>query len=635
MKRRIIAVAGWALLLVLVAEPLAAGKDLGTDVLGNISPKSQLSGGLVDQYPLSAYSLDYHTDVGITQLDGVPPTIAQWAAAQLWSLTSFLVKTVIDLFTWAFSLDLLGGAPGQQGGALAPVANAITSVYENVIGEAWMVVAIVLAGMWGIWKALVQRRYTETAGALALSVVFVLIALFFVYQPERTIGQASGWTNTMSLAFLSGANRGTVDDPAQAKRHVADQLFGAFVYQPWVVLEFGGLRHCVDTDHLDDDGYPRPVSPHDPGRDVCRDHLRQSADGHGGYAPRFLRYPAGSKGRNAEYDALRKGSAPFDPSGQFRGYQVDKTDSPAVDIQQEHGAYQRLTLAVVFFAGVLGAVVLLGFLSLAVILAQVVALVLLGFAPVALVIGIFPRAGHDFFRNWLAKLATAVFIKALYSLVIAIVVAVAAALQASTESLGFLFSFGLQAIFFWAIFAYRKQITARLVAATTGAGYDGRMPQMTVVQRAGDVATRPFVALVGMRGRGGHDGSGRQESALAGSPAQATSNGAAVADGLDHHDSATHPEPLVTRNGSGNADGSLPARTNGPSTASRPAPAANGNDSPLVHHPTDPSAVRARVGPTEPKHELSPRASHEDAMRRARELRERQRKGAEDPRGQS
>ena len=36
-----------------------------------------------------------------------------------------------------------------------------------------MVVAILVAGIWGIWKALVQRRYTETAGALGLSVVFV------------------------------------------------------------------------------------------------------------------------------------------------------------------------------------------------------------------------------------------------------------------------------------------------------------------------------------------------------------------------------------------------------------------------------------------------------------------------------
>jgi hypothetical protein len=111
--------------------------------------------------------------------------------------------------------------------------------------------------------------------------------------------------------------------------------------------------------------------------------------------------------------------------------------------------------------------VLLGFLSLAVILAQIVALVLLGFAPVALVIGIFPGAGHAFFRGWLAKLATAIFIKALYSLVIAIV---AAALASATGELGFLLAFGLQAVFFWAIFLYRKQISARLVAATTGSG---------------------------------------------------------------------------------------------------------------------------------------------------------------------
>ena len=104
-----------------------------------------------------------------------------------------------------------------------------------------------LAGIWGIWKALVQRRYTETVGGSPCRSLFVLIALFFVYQPERTIGEASHWTNTLSLAFLSGANRGTIDDPEQAKLEVADHLFDAQVYQPWVVLEFGGLRHCVDT----------------------------------------------------------------------------------------------------------------------------------------------------------------------------------------------------------------------------------------------------------------------------------------------------------------------------------------------------------------------------------------------------
>jgi hypothetical protein len=637
MKRRVAIMLVGALVLMLLAWPAAVAKDLGTDVLGNISPAPQPggSGALVDRYPLSAFSLDFHTDVGITELDGVPPTIAHWAAAQIWSLTSFLLRTVIDLFTWAFSLDLLGGDPSRpDDGALAPVANAISSLYENVIGEAWMVAAILAAGIWGIWKALVQRRYTETAAALTLSVVFVLIALFFVYQPERTVGEASRWTNTLSLAFLSGANRGTVDDPAQAKRHVADQLFDALVYRPWVVLEFGGLRHCVDTDRLDDDGYPRPVGPHNPARTVCRDHLRQATDGHGGYAQRFLRYPAGSDERNAEYNALRRGEKPEGRAAQFRGYEIDKSDSPAVDIQQEHGAYQRLTLAAVFFVGALGAVVLLGFLSLAVILAQVVALVLLGFAPVALVIGIFPRAGHDFFRNWLGKLATAVFIKALYSLVIAIVVAVSAALASSTESLGFLFSFALQAIFFWAIFLYRRQITARLVTATTGHHYHERLPRMTAVQRAGDIATRPVSALIGSGRRGRGEREHRQQSALAGTATPRPAN--ATAGELDHRDHDAGPPPPVRENGDGpQADlAGVNGRVREPHRLARSIRESGKDAQPRRR---DPSAAPEADTPDRPQRRASarrdedqgpeptPRGAHDDVMRRARELRDEQR----------
>jgi hypothetical protein len=663
MKRRIVLLAGWALGFVALAWPAASARYLGSDVIGNVSPESQVSGGLADQYPLSAYALDYHVDVGLTDPGGVAPMIAHWAAAQLWSMTSFLVKIVIDLFTWAFSLDLLGGDPTTgSGGALAPVSDAIASVYENVIGEAWMVVAILIAGIWGIWKALVQRRYTETAGALTVSVLFVLIALFFVYQPERTVGEASRWTNTMSLAFLSGANRGSLDDPQQAKRQVADHLFESLVYEPWVVLQFGGLRHCVDTGKVDENGYPRPVGPHDPARDVCRDHLKPGQDGHGGYAPRFLRQPAGSDERDAEYDALRKGELPEDPDAQFAGYRVDKADSPAVDIQQAGGAFQRLTVAVVLFLGTLGAVALLGFLSLAVILAQVVALVLLGFAPVALVIGIFPGAGHAFFRGWLAKLATAIFIKALYSLVIAIVVAVSAALAGATGELGFLLAFGLQAVFFWAIFLYRKQISARLVAATTGTGYGERLPRMKAVQRGAEVATRPFSALMaGAAFRRGTQGS-RQESALTGPGGEARGSGGAA----EPQESIAHPN--------GNGNGAAPAvsipttggatlrpapgdplRGNGahhrpspsPAGAAIPAPGqatANGNAQAPRRDParaadTEPARAAdtelARPTPRTPApagkgaaSELSPRAAHEDVMRRARELREQQRAAA-------
>jgi hypothetical protein len=669
MRRRIALVSGWAIGFVALAWPAASARYLGSDVIGNVSPESQIGGGLADQYPLSAYALDYHVDVGLTDPGGVAPMIAHWAAAQLWSMTSFLVKIVIDLFTWAFSLDLLGGDPNTgSDGALVPVSDAIASVYENVIGEAWMVVAILIAGIWGIWKALVQRRYTETAGALSVSVLFVLVALFFVYQPERTVGEASRWTDTMSLAFLSGANRGSLEDPQQAKRQVADHLFESLVYEPWVVLQFGGLRHCVDTGKVDEHGYPRPVSPHDPARDVCRDHLKPGEDGHGGYAPRFLRQPAGSDERDAEYDALRKGELP-EEDRQFAGYRVDKADSPAVDIQQAGGAFQRLTVAVVLFLGTLGAVALLGFLSLAVILAQIVALVLLGFAPVALVIGIFPGAGHAFFRGWLAKLATAIFIKALYSLVIAIVVAVSAALASATDELGFLLAFGLQAVFFWAIFLYRKQISARLVAATTGSGPGEKLPRMKAMQRGAEVATRPFSALVaGAAFRRGSQGA-RQESALTGPAADAPGADASAPEtqnGTPHVNGDTNGHAPVPPQPAGNGAALRPApgdplRPNGtrrpPAPSSAPAGArAGAPDAPDHTHAQStgkPETARPDVLPARDEElarpartagardtasaghgagtELSPRAAHEDVMRRARELREQQRAAARDP----
>ena len=177
-----------------------------------------------------------------------------------------------------------------------------------------MVVAILIAGIWGIWKALVQRRYTETAGALAVSVVFVLIALFFVYQPERTIGQASRWTNTLSLAFLSGRQprharrprtRPSARSPTTSSRRSSTS-------RGWSSSS-AGCSHCVDTDRLDGDGFPRPVSPHDPARDVCRDHLQPGrATGTAATRRGSCASPPGSDERNAEYDALRKGSAPSD-----------------------------------------------------------------------------------------------------------------------------------------------------------------------------------------------------------------------------------------------------------------------------------------------------------------------------------
>lgn len=516
-----------ALVLVLVlglagGAPAGAQEGgLGSDVFGNVMPESRVDGEdrLINRWPVSHYQLDVNIDQGTFGVGNIGPVIFSELAASLWEFTSWLTKLTIDLFTWAFSLDLINGdrgpstagpaSPGEASGALDPVASAVDSLYTNVLGRSWMVAAIIAAGLWGTWKALVQRRYTESAGALAISVIFAVLALWIINSPQATVGVASELSNDMSLAFLGGVTQGDPSNPSEARDDVADTLFDRHVYEPWVVLNFGGLRHCVNTESELDDGYPRPVSPYDPDANVCRDHVERGPDGHGGYASRFLAHPPRSEARTTEFEKLRDGQTPDeddDSLGAAGGsdaggaYEVDKSDSPAVDIQQAGGAYQRLALAGLVALLNLGVVVLLGFLSLAIILAQVLALVLLAFAPVALIIGIFPGRGHDFFKTWGAKLLTAIAVKAIYSLVLAIVLAVGLALSATADAgeLGFLFAFGLQALFFWAIFIYRKQLVARLTQATTGRDGDRSEPSPMRYLAAGGavrLATQPLRSL--------------------------------------------------------------------------------------------------------------------------------------------
>ena len=339
---------------------------------------------------------------------------------------------------------------------------------------------------------------------------------------------------------------------------------------------------------------------------------------------------AGSDERDAEYEALKTGEAP-EGDDQFRGYVVDKADAPAVDIQQAGGAYQRLTLAAVIFLGSLGMIFLLGFLSLAVVLAQIVALVLLAFAPVALVVGVFPGAGHDLFRTWLTRLATAVFIKALYSLVIAVVVTVSAALGSATASLGFLLAFGLQAVFFWALFLYRKQISARLVGATAGR-YDAG-PIRTATHRGAELASRPFSALAALPALTAV-AANRQQSALAGDTPPASSR--------------TSPDNPPTAPDSGSVNGGGPSNPSAPpSVRAAPAPsptpaavngngraATNGNGDTVTqrngHVPpqaADLEPLPAAADLAEPAQQNSANhspAAGQDVMGRARELRSEQ-----------
>jgi hypothetical protein len=494
--RRTGAVLGLALALVALAHPLAGA---ASDVWGNVGPASPLgAGGLHGRYPLSHYALDQHFEAisasltGGVDASGVAPMIAYFLASVLWALTAFLANLLIELFAFAFSLDLLRGSDATGGaGALAPVARAIHSIYASVFGAPWLVLAIAVSGIWAMWRALVQRRYAETAGALGLSLLYVVAALFFVAQPAKTIGTASAWTNKMSQSFLAIAAGGDPSGGARARDAGAQQLFDLLVFKPWVVLEFGGVEHCVRAGTGGGDSDPESVAVRplagDPGADAALARRLRAGEELGAegkacvnnaskYAHRFLRFGPYTEERDAEYDALDNGDVSELPEvGHERaGYRLGPVDRPATDAMEEGGQYQRLLVAIVVFVGELGAFCLLGALSVGVILAQILLLLLLTLAPVALVAAAIPGRGHAFFRGWLEKLAGFLLRKAAYSLILAILLAVNGALAAATSQLGWLMSFGLQSLFFWAVFLQRKTLAEGLIGVATGPKAPGR-----------------------------------------------------------------------------------------------------------------------------------------------------------------
>jgi hypothetical protein len=549
--------------LITLLAPAIAGA--ASDVWGNVGPSPQLGGeGLAGRYPLTNYSLDQHFDAveasltGGVDVSGVPPMIAYFLASILWLGTSFLANLLITLFSFAFSLDLVNGSQATGGaGALAPVSRAIHSIYADVLGEPWLVLAVAVAGIWAMWKALVQRRYSETAGALGLSLIYVVLALFFVAQPGTTIGSVSKWTNQMSGAFLSISSSGSPSSAREAREDAGEELFDLLVFKPWVVLNFGGLEHCVRAGTGDEDSDPvsvavRPLAS-DPARDAALARRLQSGteitagnkvcvNNANKYAPRFLRHSLGAPEkdeRDREYDALNDGDASDLPDAERTGYRLGVADKPATDAMEEGGQYQRLLLAIVLFVGELGAFCLLGSLSIGVILAQVLLLLLLAFSPVALIAAVIPGRGHDFFKGWLEKLAGYLLRKAAYSLILAVLLAVTGALQSATAQLGWLMSFGLQSLFFWAVFLQRKTLADSLIGIATGPKAPGRDASLKLlsVYAGGRIAgklARPLrrgARSVGGRADrliGGVAGSGGKATARQRAPLFGTSHSAPV-----------------------------------------------------------------------------------------------------------
>jgi hypothetical protein len=452
------------------------------------------SGSAVHHYPLGSYGFDVRVGFSVTDPGKSFLGALQSLAAGLWMGLVFLLKGVLLLLEWTFALDLTGKA-------MPEAQQTMQRLHHRAFGEPWLITAIAVAGLWGIWRGLVQRRTTETFTGLASTVGLMVLGLLVISQPGETVGHASRLANDAGAAVLAAATTGEVDEPRASLASALAGIFDATVRDPWCALEFGSVAYC--------DARAKP------GADVTNADL-------------WLAYPAQSRERE-ELFKLLKGEDLDDtgiadvlrpPALSLLG--VGK-DDPKLDedvqrlvvkaperarMQEEGGTFSRFALLAVIGLGLLGAAVLFGYLGAGLLLASVKTVVLLMFTPAVLLAAAFGDAGRALFVAWAQRLAGAIVAKLVYSLFLA--VTLAACGTVSKLDLGWFGTWLLLTTFWWGIVIKRKDLIGltslgmprsegRSVGQALSQGYYGWQLGRAIRSTAGAALERPARAVAAAR----------------------------------------------------------------------------------------------------------------------------------------
>lgn len=411
------------------------------------------SGSPAQAHPLSAYGIDVRVGFSITDPGKTFMGALQSLGAGLWMGLLYLVKGVLLLLEWAFSLDLTTQA-------MPSVRRTLARLHGQVFGQPWLLLAITLTGLWGMWNGMVKGRTVETFGGLAATVALIVVALVVISRPAETVGQAAKLTNEASLGVLAAGTTGRADRPRQALAGALRRVFQDTVRDPWCALEFGSVEYCNGRTG----DAERPTT-----------------------AELWLQYPAQSWQRDRLHSAMKpeKKDGGFHPVGIAKGLLgmdddrklpddvtelVDKNEERA-RLQEAGGTFPRLALLGTVAVGLLGAVTLFAYLGLRLVLAAAMTLLLLLIAPAMLITPALGERGRATFIAWGQRLTGAILAKLVFAVFLTVVLA---ASQVFTGlDLGWFGTWLLLGSFWWGVFLKRDELIGYVSAGIPEQRSDG------------------------------------------------------------------------------------------------------------------------------------------------------------------
>jgi hypothetical protein len=194
--------------------------------------------------PTGNYAFDIHINTGVTKLDNDVAATFQNLLQLAWTVLVAAVHGVVVMIEWCYTIDLLGSS------AMGGVATGLRET-QATFTQPWLVVVLAVASILAAYHGLVRRRVAETVGQALLMLAMMAGGLWVIMDPAGTVGSLAQWANQAGLGALGAVAAGT---PNHSNRTLADSMgsvFSGAVAGPWCYMEFGNVAWCSDPRQLD------------------------------------------------------------------------------------------------------------------------------------------------------------------------------------------------------------------------------------------------------------------------------------------------------------------------------------------------------------------------------------------------
>ena len=414
----------------------------------------ETSGFVAAPAPTGDYGIDVHIDTGVVGFNAAS-AVQDLFVTPLWTAVVWAVHALVVMLEWCYTIDLLDSASASVGRGLRQMQHSLTAP--------WLATVLAIASVLAAYNGLVRRRVAETLGQALMTLAMMAGGMWVILDPTGTVGALGGWANQASLGTLAVTARGTPDGAGRALADSMESVFAAAIEAPWCYLEFGAVAWCRSPARLD----PRLRAA---GLEIAAGEQAQAASAAGAQAHAlersaeqlrdarsnaevFLALPPNGPARNSinETGSLLRVLCQSSDATACRG-----PTAAQAQFRTGSGTWARVAGLLLIVAGVLGMLLLLGFIALRLLGSALFGLLYLLLAPVMVLAPALGESGRAAFRAWLTRLLGAVVAKLMYSFLLGVILAVVAVLG-DLGAFGWWTQWLLTSAFWWGAYARRHQ----------------------------------------------------------------------------------------------------------------------------------------------------------------------------------